>query len=85
MLGVVVSPNGWFSCYLAERIKTTRGALEASYSIYRDGMEGKLARVALSFLSIFGGLVIFCLYQAEILAWLYRTRTQKEDNRSDGA
>ena len=51
----------------------------------RDGMEGKLARVALSFLSIFGGLVIFCLYQAEILAWLHRTRTQKEDNCSDGA
>lgn len=28
-------------------IETRKGALETSYSLYRDGLEGKLARIAL--------------------------------------
>ncbi len=59
-------------------IATRKGALETCFSFYRDGFEGKLARVALLFLSIFGGLVVFCLYQAEISAWIRLGRTQKK-------
>lgn len=66
-------------------IATRKGALETYYSFYRDGFEGKLARVAMCLLSIFGGLVVFCLYQAEISAWIRHGRTQKKEHDTEAA
>lgn len=62
----------------AYAIAMQKGALETYYSFYRDGLEGKLARIALFLLSLFGGLVVFCLYQEEISAWIRLGRTQKK-------
>ena len=39
-------------------IKAKKGALEASYSIYRDGFEGRMARIAFCFVSYFAGLYL---------------------------
>ncbi len=66
-------------------IATRKGALETYYSFYRDGFEGKLARVAMCLLSIFGGLVVFCLYQVEISAWIRHGRTQKKEHDTEDA
>ncbi len=69
----------------ANAIATRKGALETSYSLYRDGLEGKLARIALFLLSLFGGLLVFCLYQEEISAWIRLGRTQKKENDTEGS
>ena len=69
----------------AYAIATRKGALETYYSFYRDGLEGKLARIALFLLSLFGGLLVFCLYQEEISAWIRLGRTQKKENDTEGS
>lgn len=69
----------------AYAIETTKGAQETYYSFYRDGLEGKLARIALCLLSAFGGLLIFCLYEADISAWLHRARTTQQGKGVDAA
>lgn len=42
----------------AYAIEAKKGALEASYSIYRDGFEGRMARIAFCFVSCFAGLYL---------------------------
>lgn len=42
----------------AHAIEAKKGALEASYSIYRDGFEGRVARIAFCFVSYFAGLYL---------------------------
>lgn len=69
----------------AYAIETRKGALETSYSLYRDGLEGKLARIALFLFSVFAGLLLFCLYQKEISAWIRLGRTQKKENDTEGS
>ena len=69
----------------AYAIETRKGALETSYSLYRDGLEGKLARIALFLFSVFAGLLLFCLYQEEISAWIRHGRTQKKENDTEGS
>ena len=61
----------------AYAIATRKGALETSYSLYRDGLEGKLARIALFLFSVFAGLLLFCLYQEEISAWIRHGRSRR--------
>ncbi len=43
----------------AYAIETRKGALETSYSLYRDGFYGYLARAALFLFSVFAGLLLF--------------------------
>lgn len=69
----------------AYAIATRKGELETSYSLYRDGLEGKLARIALFLFSVFAGLLLFCLYQEEISAWIRLGRTQKKENDTEGS
>ena len=69
----------------AYAIETRKGALETSYSLYRDGLEGKLARIALFLFSVFAGLLLFCLYREEISAWIRLGRTQKKENDTEGS
>jgi hypothetical protein len=69
----------------AYAIATQKGELETSYSLYRDGLEGKLARIALFLFSVFAGLLLFCLYQKEISAWIRLGRTQKKENDTEGS
>ena len=61
----------------AYAIRTRKGALETSYSLYRDGLEGKLARIALFLFSVFAGLLLFCLYHEEISAWIRHGRSRR--------
>lgn len=61
----------------AYAIATRKDALETSYSLYRDGLEGKLARIALFLFSVFAGLLLFCLYQEEISAWIRHGRSRR--------
>ena len=34
---------------------------------------------------LFGGLLVFCLYQEEISAWIRLGRTQKKENDTEGS
>ncbi|MBR5194893.1 MAG: hypothetical protein IKW48_01985 [Akkermansia sp.] len=34
---------------------------------------------------LFGGLLVFCLYQGEISAWIRLGRTQKKENDTEGS
>lgn len=58
----------------AYAIEAKKGALEASYSIYRDGFEGRIARVSLCFVSLLGILGILELLCPEISALLRTLR-----------
>lgn len=55
-------------------IRAKKGALDASYSLYRDGLEGKIFRVAFCFVSLLGGLGIPGLLHPEISTLLRSLR-----------
>lgn len=61
----------------AYAIETRKGALETFYSFYRDGFYGYLVRAALFLFSVFAGLLLFCLYQEEISAWIRHGRSRR--------
>lgn len=67
--------------HYAYAIEDKKAALEASYSIYRDGFEGFVARVAFCFLSCFGGTyLLFPLAPrfTALIRFLLSHQTQKQ-------